>query len=85
MDSVTRQLLMTAKRNDYYYQSGSSVLYLLIFIRFASYGPFTMAIFAAIFAAISSALLRRFQIARVNYWRFRGDLNRHLAPTSQNQ
>ena len=81
MDSVTRQLLMTAKRNDYYYQNGSSVLYLLIFIRFAFYGPFTM----AIFAAISSALLRRFQIARVNYWRFRGDLNRHLAPTSQNQ
>ena len=30
---------------------------------------FTMAILAAIFAAIS----RRFQIARVNYWRFRND------------
>ena len=36
------------------------------------YGPFTLAIFAAIiaaiFAAISSAILRR-----ENYWRFRGD------------
>ena len=85
MDSVPRQLLMIAKRNDYYYQSGSLVLYLLIFIRFAFYGPFTLAIFAAISAAISSAILRRFQIARVNYWRFRGDLNRPLALTSQNQ
>ena len=28
-------------------------------------GPFTLAIFAAI--------SRQFQIARVNYWRFRGD------------
>ena len=36
-------------------------------------GPFTL----SIFAAISSAILRRFQNARVNYWRrFRGDLNR---------
>ena len=33
-------------------------------------GPFTL----AIFAAISAAILRRFQIARANYWRFRGDL-----------
>ena len=33
------------------------------------YGPFTL----AIFAAISSAILRRFQIDRVNYWRFRSD------------
>ena len=53
------------KRNDYYHQSGSLVLYLLFFIRFTSYGPFTLAIFAAIFVAISSAILRR-----VNYWRF---------------
>ena len=41
---------------------------------------FTLAIFAAIlakiFAAISSAILRRFQIVRVNYWLFCGDLNR---------
>ena len=29
-------------------------------------GPFTLVIFAAILAAISSAILRRFQIARVN-------------------
>ena len=37
------------------------------------YGPFTL----AILSAISSAILRRFQIVRVNYWRFRGDLNFH--------
>ena len=42
--------------------------------------PFALVIFAAIlaaiFAAISSAILRRFQISRVNYWQFRGGLNR---------
>ena len=41
-------------------------------------GPFTLAIFAAIlaaiFAAISSVISRRFQIARVNYWRFKSPL-----------
>ena len=39
--------------------------------------PFTLAnlaaILAAIFAAIFAAISRRFQIARVNYWRNRGD------------
>ena len=39
-------------------------------------GPFTLAIFAASLAAIFAAISWRFQIARVNYWRFRGDLNR---------
>ena len=43
-------------------------------------GPFTLAIFAAIlaaiFAAISSVISRRFQIARVNYWRFKSPRNR---------
>ena len=38
-----------------------------------SYGPFTLAIFVAILAAISSAILWRFKIDRVNYWRFRSD------------
>ena len=32
------------------------------------YGPFALAIFAGILAAISSAILRH-----VNYWRFRSD------------
>ena len=32
-------------------------------------GPFTLVIFAVILAAISSAILRRFQIARVNFRR----------------
>ena len=36
-----------------------------------SKGPFTLAILAAIFAAIPSTISRR-----VSYWRFRGDLNR---------
>ena len=43
-------------------------------------GPFTLAIFAAILAAIlaaiSSAISRRFQNARVNYWRFKSPRNR---------
>ena len=37
-----------------------------------SKGPFTLAILGAIFAAI----LLRFQIARVNYWRFKSPRNR---------
>ena len=37
-------------------------------------GPFTQAIFAAIFTVILVAISGRFQITRVNYWRFRGNL-----------
>ena len=36
---------------------------------------FTLAIFAAIFAAILSVISRRFQIALVNYWRFKSPWN----------
>ena len=65
----------------YYYYYCFIIIY--CFILFFLYrnlhktkGPFTLAIFAAILAAILAAISRRFQVARVNYWRFRGDLNR---------
>ena len=37
---------------------------------------FTLAMFAAIFAAILVVISWQFQIARVNYWQFRGDLKK---------
>ena len=37
---------------------------------------FTLPMFAGIFTAILAAISWRFQIARVSYWRFRGDLKK---------
>ena len=57
----------------------TSVNFAVFLVKYSK-GPFTLAIFAAIlaaiFAAISSVISRRFQIARVNYWRFKSPWNR---------
>ena len=68
-----RKGLCSACRKTYYQTNFAKMHYsssarLVIPCRWTINGPFTLTIFAAISAAISSAILRR-----INYWRFRGE------------